>query len=107
MNFSGMEQAIAASVLVLGLLVARSVRLPVAAGMALVGVFALFHGLAHGAEMPATAGGLSYGAGFIAATAWLHLVGIGAGTLAARRSERIAEYAGWGIAAAGVLLLVA
>ena len=46
MNFSGMEQAIAASVLVLGLLVARSVRLPVAAGMALVGVFALFHGLA-------------------------------------------------------------
>ena len=105
LKFSGIEQGIAASVFVLGLLIARSVKLPVAAGMAIVGIFALFHGLAHGAEMPATAGELSYGAGFIAATALLHLVGIGAGTLAARRSEKIATYAGWGIAAAGVVLL--
>ena len=67
--FPGVEQGIAASVLVLGLLIATAVRLPVAAGMALVGLFAGFHGIAHGAEMPATAGGLSYGAGFILATA--------------------------------------
>ena len=102
--FSGIEQGIAASVLVLGLLIATSVRLTVAAGMALAGVFALFHGLAHGAEMPATAGGLSYGMGFIAATCLLHLAGIGLGTLAARRSDKIASYAGWGITAAGVVL---
>ncbi len=104
LNFSGIEQMIAASVLVLGLLIAKSVKLPMAASVALVGVFALFHGLAHGAEMPATAGGLSYGAGFIAATALLHFVGLGLGTLAARRSEKLASYAGWGIAAAGVVL---
>lgn len=105
MNFSVIEQVIAASVLILGLLIARSVKLPVAAGMALVGVFALFHGLAHGAEMPATSGGLAFGAGFIAATVLLHGVGIGAGTLAARRSEKITTAAGWGIAASGVVLL--
>jgi urease accessory protein len=102
--FSGIEQGIAASVLVLGLLIAKSVRLPAVAGMALVGFFALFHGLAHGAEMPATVGGLSYGAGFIAATCLLHLIGIGLGTLAARGSDKLASYAGWGIAAAGLVL---
>jgi urease accessory protein len=104
LTFSGIEQGIAASVLVLGLLIARSVRLPVTVSMVLVGIFALFHGLAHGAEMPATAGGLSYGAGFIAATCLLHLIGIGLGTLAARHSDKLATYAGWGIAAAGVVL---
>jgi len=51
-TFPGIEQGIAASVLVLGLLIAAAVRLPVTAGAALVGVFAIFHGLAHGAEMP-------------------------------------------------------
>lgn len=104
LTLPGSEQGIAASVLVLGLLIAAAVRLPAAAGMALVGVFALFHGLAHGAAMPAASGGLTYGAGFIAATALLHLVGIGAGQLAARRSEKIATSAGWAIAAAGVVL---
>src|SRR5471032_3382046 len=67
----GTEQGIAASILILGLLIATTARLPVAAGMALVGVFAVFHGVAHGAERPATAGGLGYGAGFVAATALL------------------------------------
>ncbi len=62
--------------------------------MTWVGFFALFHGLAHGAEMPANAGGLSYGAGFIAATCLLHLAGIGLGTLAAHRSDKLASYTG-------------
>ncbi len=79
--FPGMEQGIAASVLVLGLLIAAAVRLPVTAGMALVGVFAIFHGFAHGAEMPGTAGGLFYGAGFVVATALLHAIGVGSGCL--------------------------
>ena len=103
-NVPSVEQGIAASVLVLGLLIAAAVRLPVAAGMALVGVFAVFHGFAHGAEMPVTAGGLIYGAGLVAATVLLHVAGIGLGWLAGNYSARTAKFAGWGIAAAGVLL---
>ena len=102
--FPGVEQGIAASVLVLGLLIATAVRLPVTAGMALVGVFAIFHGFAHGAEMPATAGGLLYGAGFIAATALLHAAGVGLGVFAARTSANATKYAGWAIAASGVVM---
>lgn len=103
----GVEQGIAASVLVLGLLIAAAVRLPVAAGMALVGGFAVFHGFGHGAEMPATAGGLGYGAGFVAATAALHAAGLGLGLLAGKFSPGATRIAGWGVAAAGVVILVA
>lgn len=72
----GMESGIAASVLVLGLLIAFSTRLPVAAGMALVGGFALFHGYAHGAEMPAVAGPWLYAIGFLLSTLLLHAAGL-------------------------------
>lgn len=104
---AGMEQAIAASVLVSGLLVARQVKMPAAAGAALVGAFAIFHGAAHGAEMPATAGALSYGCGFLAATAVLLAAGVGAGSLAARLPGRTSRAPGWAVAAAGLVLLVA
>jgi urease accessory protein len=100
----GTEQGIAASILILGLLIATAARLPVAAGMALVGVFAVFHGVAHGAEMPATAGGLSYGAGFVVATALLHAVGLGLG-MALKKQPTLARFAG-GAVAAGALALV-
>jgi len=73
------EQGIFASVLILGVLIAASVRLPLAASMSLVGLFALCHGHAHGLEMPASAAGFAYGAGFVLATALLHAAGIGAG----------------------------
>jgi urease accessory protein len=73
------EIGIALSVLVLGAAVALDFSLPTAAAMALVGVFAIFHGHAHGAEMPETASGLTYGIGFMLATALLHVVGIGLG----------------------------
>ncbi len=66
------EIGIAASVIVLGAAVALDFNLPTAAAMALVGFFALFHGHAHGAEMPETANGLTYGIGFMLATALLH-----------------------------------
>lgn len=56
----GMEQGIAASLCILGLLIAFAVRLPVVEGMGVAGIFAVFHGMAHGAEMPATAGAFSY-----------------------------------------------
>ena len=73
------EIGIAASVIVLGLAVAMQWNLPVAGAMALVGFFALFHGHAHGAEMPTDASGLAYGVGFVLATAILHVIGIGLG----------------------------
>jgi len=100
----GVDQGIAASVLVLGLLIACAARLPLMASVALVGVFGIFHGVAHGAEMPATAGGLAFGAGFIGATVLLHAAGIGLGLATARLSERAPRLLGWGIAAAGVAL---
>src|ERR1019366_320685 len=78
---TGLEQGIAASVFVLGLLVALRARMPACAGAAWAGAFALLHGAAHGAEMPASAGALSYGLGFIAATSLLLAAGVAAGNL--------------------------
>lgn len=102
------EQIIAASVLILGILVAAAVRLPLAASMVIVGLFALFHGYAHGAEMPETASGLNYGIGFVIATATLHLAGIGFG-LAAQKfiSAKSIRLAGGAIAACGIYLCLA
>jgi urease accessory protein len=71
------EPAIACSVLVLGLLIAGSVRLPVSASVGLVGMFAMFHGYAHGLELPQAASPIVYGIGFVLATASLHGLGIG------------------------------
>jgi urease accessory protein len=71
------EPGIMASVLVLGLLIAFTVRLRPVPAMALVGAFALFHGHAHGAEMPAAANPFLYAGGFALATALLHGVGVG------------------------------
>ena len=62
--------------LALGLLLAARARLPRWAGLGLTGGFALLHGLAHGAEMPASASLLAYGAGFMAVSAALHLAGL-------------------------------
>jgi len=104
---AGGEQAIAASVLVLGLLIAGQVRMPAASGAALVGAFALFHGAAHGAETPASAGALAYGLGFAAATAILLAAGVAAGSLASRMTPRASRVPGWAVAAAGLALLIA
>ncbi len=71
------EQGIVASLFVLGLLIAFSMRLPFAASLVLVGLFALFHGHAHGAEIPPTASGFAYICGFALTTALLHLTGVG------------------------------
>lgn len=71
------EQGIVMSLLVLGVLIAAAIRLPLAASAAVVGVFALCHGYAHGAEMPQDASGLIYAAGFMLATALLHASGTG------------------------------
>ena len=63
------ELGIALSVIVLGAIVAFGVKVPVAAAMGIVGLFAIFHGHAHGSEMPMDASGFEYGLGFMLATA--------------------------------------
>ena len=98
------EAMIALSVFVMGVTVAMAWRLPVAAAMALVGVFAVFHGLAHGAEMPMQISGYAYGAGFVLATAALHLAGIGLG-LGMQKLPRANKLVGVLMTATGIGLL--
>ena len=78
------EPGIVLSVLLLGILITAMVRLPVTIGASLVGVFAAFHGAAHGIEVPAQASGAAYAVGFVTATAVLHLCGLGLAGLLAR-----------------------
>src|SRR4051794_885309 len=82
------EPAIALSVIVLGLLIATTVRLPDAVGAAIVCAFALCHGHAHGTEIPATAYGFAYAFGFLPATAILLAAGIAFGSLSQRLHTR-------------------
>ncbi|MFH1604360.1 MAG: HupE/UreJ family protein [Pseudomonadota bacterium] len=102
------EQGIVLSVLVLGVLVAAAVRLPLFAGALIVALFAVFHGHAHGAEMPANALGLAYGAGFALATAILHALGIGAAVLTRSFGQSgLLRVTGGAIAMSGVYLWLA
>jgi urease accessory protein len=96
------ETAIALSVLVLGLLVATRRQWTVTAGVALAAGFALFHGYAHGLEMPQAASPVRYALGFVLATACLHGAGIAA-SLGGRHAMRLA---GAGIAAVGLALVI-
>ena len=103
------EQGIALSLVVFGALLATRIGLPVPAAMAIIGLFALFHGHAHGAELPEFASPVGYVAGFVAATGLLHLAGIVvARTLARFESSRISvlRLAGGAVAASGVALLI-
>ena len=102
------EFGISASVVLLGLAIALQARLPLGWTVGLVGLFGLYHGYAHGAEMPADASGFAYGAGFLAATAMLHIAGIGLGLgiahMARRSATRFAQAGGTAIALAGIVL---
>lgn len=103
------EFGISASVVLLGLAIALQARLPLGWTVGLVGLFGLYHGYAHGAEMPADASGFAYGVGFLAATAMLHIAGIGLGLgiahMARRSATRFAQAGGAAIALAGIVLL--
>ena len=70
------EVGIAFSIISLGVVLLFGVGLPTVGAMALVGFFAIFHGYAHGLELPNTASAFSYGVGFVLATGLLHLAGI-------------------------------
>lgn len=78
------EPAILASVAVFAVMAVCARLIPLAALAGLVGAFAVFHGAAHGAEMPETASGFAYGLGFLAATTLLHAVGLAAGLVLTR-----------------------
>jgi urease accessory protein len=76
------ETGIALSAVVLGIMVAFAARPPLWIAAVLVGIFALFHGHAHGAEMPTASNAFAYALGFVIATGLLHLLGIAFGFLA-------------------------
>ena len=103
------ELGIALSSVVIGGVAALGRPMPVAAAMALVGVFAIFHGHAHGAEMPADAGGLTYALGFRAATALLHAAGIaaamGVAKVVGKYGKTVAQVAGGLFALGGIGVL--
>ena len=98
------EEGILLSVLVLGILVAVAARFPLAASMAIVGIFAFFHGHSHGTEMPANAVGYAYGAGFALATVLLHASGIGMAYVTHSVRLPAVRWAGAAIAVAGICL---
>lgn len=77
----GVEIGIALSAVVLGLMVLLEAKPPLAVSMILVGIFAVFHGHAHGTELPPDQSGLLYSVGFVISTGLLHAVGIGIGTV--------------------------
>lgn len=92
------EAGIVLSILVMGGLVALGRRVPVVIAAGLAGIFAVFHGHAHGAEIPAAASALGYGAGFLTATVLLLgaglLAGLAAGRVGSVRKARLARVAG-------------
>ncbi|MGC2458071.1 MAG: HupE/UreJ family protein [Gallionellaceae bacterium] len=100
------EAGIAASVLALGLLTALSLQLPALLSVAIIALFGLLHGYAHGLELPESAAPAEYALGFLAATATLHLSGIAAGIATRQRYAQLSRLAGSAIAISGAYLLV-
>lgn len=107
---TSIEAGIAFSVLALGAAIAAERRIPVVLAMVFVGTFAIFHGYAHGAEMPAVATPISYALGFISGTAGLHLAGVVIGDISQHyRTGKVMLRAAGGIIAGigGYFLLAA
>jgi urease accessory protein len=97
------ETAIAISAVVLGLMVLLAARPPLWIAAALVGCFAIFHGHAHGTELPPGTDAVAYAVGFVVATGLLHLAGVAFGLLARWPAGRFAVRAAGGvIALAGI-----
>jgi len=102
----GVETGIALSALALGLAVATSWRPPLAISALMVAAFAVFHGHAHGTELPAGQSGLTYSIGFVMATGLLHLAGISIGLIHRWPVGRVAlRVLGAGVAAGGLFFL--
>ena len=102
----GVEYGIAASAIVLGAAVAFEVRPALVVAALVVGCFAIFHGHAHGTELPPGQSALLYSMGFVIATGCLHAVGIGIGTVHRRSwGRQLLRGAGTAVAAGGVFFL--
>ena len=112
LGFSGVaipfiEEGILVSVLILGVLIAGAFRFPLQYSALLVAFFAVFHGHAHGAEMPATIGASTYTVGFALATAMLHASGMGLGILMQKINlHKITRFAGGAVVLSGIYLAI-
>jgi urease accessory protein len=102
----GVEIGIAASAVLLGAAVMMELRPPLALAALLVGFFAIFHGYAHGSELPAGQSGLLYSIGFVMATGCLHAIGICIGLVHRWNwGQRSVRVAGAAIALAGIFFM--
>jgi urease accessory protein len=102
----GIEYGIALSAMLLGIAVMVEVRPPAGVAAALVGFFAIFHGHAHGTELPPGQSALLYSMGFVIATGCLHALGIGAGTVHRWAwGQKLLRVAGALVAGGGVFFL--
>ena len=102
----GIEIGIALSAIVLGCMIALAARPPLWVAAVLVGIFAIFHGYAHGAEVPDSANAIAFAAGFVIATGSLHAFGISIGVANKwRRGGHVLRVIGSGIAACGIYVL--
>lgn len=100
------ETGIALSAVVLGLMIAFAVKPPILIAAVIVGAFAIFHGYAHGTELPSTVNAFAYAVGFVVSTGLLHLIGIAFGVLVKWPAGRMAvRGAGGLISLAGVAFL--
>jgi urease accessory protein len=96
----GVETGIALSAIMLGAMVAGAFKPPLWVAAVFVGAFAIFHGYAHGVELPVGADAIAFSMGFVIATGMLHLAGIGFGALSHWPAGRIA------VRLAGVVIAV-
>lgn len=101
------ELGIAASLVLLGLIIAAERKLPILLAMVGVGFFAIFHGYAHGTEMPTTAEPVLYALGFLTGTALIHIAGVVIGDIARHyeRGKMILRFGGGFISLIGVLFI--
>ncbi|MDO6442885.1 HupE/UreJ family protein [Marinobacter sp. 2_MG-2023] len=107
MSLPGVETGIALSVLLAGILIATMAKLPTAVGGTLVAAFMVFHGFAHGTEMPAGAALVAYLVGFSIGTLALTFVGRGLGALMQKTDNRFGRVLGGVVAATGAFLAAA
>jgi len=106
-SLSFAETGIVLSVLMLGILIAASIRLPLWLSSSMVGLFALCHGHAHGAEIPESGSAMTYAFGFILSTATLHIMGIMFGLGMHRLAhQQVMRWVGASVALCGVYLAV-
>jgi urease accessory protein len=105
-NIPFVEQGILLSVLFFGVMIAAAVRFPLAVGMVVTGLFAMFHGHSHGTEIAQTASGLSYSIGFSLATAMLHTTGIAMASMlmGKQASPRFVRVTGFAVVLGGISL---